>query len=96
VRCGHASAFDRRIYLMTEQSSEVFSVEFPVKLNDDYTCQGREMPDGPFVAFDDLLNEGDLVAKYGDGEGNTWGPNGIVVRREDGLWVEEVGSGTVG
>jgi hypothetical protein len=66
----------------------VFSVEFPVKLNDEYTCQGREMPDGPFVAFDDLLYEGDVVAKFGDGEGNTWGPCGVVVRRDDGLWIE--------
>lgn len=85
--------------LGSEHFSEVFSVEFPVKLNDDYTCQGREMPGGPFVVFDDLLYEGGTVTKYSDGEGNGWGPVGVVVRRDDGLWVvseEEVAHGTVG
>jgi hypothetical protein len=65
----------------------VYSVEFPIKLNDSYPCQGIEQPGGAAVAFDDLLSEGDVVAKYADDEGNTWGPSGIVVRREDGLWI---------
>jgi hypothetical protein len=68
-------------------NSSISPVCFPVKLNDDYSCQGRDR-DGEYVVFDDLLNEGDLVASVVDAAGNTWGPHGFVVRRADGLWVE--------
>jgi hypothetical protein len=61
-------------------------VRFPVKLNDNYTCQGIDR-DGDAVVFDDLLRLGDSVAAFSDGD-DRWGPFGIVVRRPDGLWVE--------
>lgn len=62
-------------------------VEFPVKLNDNYTCQGFDAA-GDSVVFDDLLYEGQEVGSYSDGDGNVYGPMHTVVRKEDGLWVE--------
>jgi len=62
-------------------------VNFPVKLNDSYTCQARDA-DGVSVAFDDLLDVGDEVAHHSDNQGNCYPPMGTVVRREDGLWIE--------
>ena len=59
---------------------------FPVKLNDDYTCQGRDR-DGEYCVFDDLLSEGDRVASLVDEDGNTFGPFGVVVRKPNGLWI---------
>lgn len=63
------------------------TIELPVKLNDDYTCQGRDRNGAP-VVFDDLLDEGDLVATVTDSDGNTFGPHGVVVRKDDGLWID--------
>lgn len=60
---------------------------FPVKLDGGYTCQGLDR-DGERIVFDDLLNIGDRVASVVDEEGNQFGPFGIVVQREDGLWIE--------
>lgn len=62
-------------------------VHFPVKLSEDYPCQGIDS-DGVAVVFDDLLEEGDTVARYSDHNGNMWGPTGTVVRRQDGLWID--------
>lgn len=59
---------------------------FPIKLNDEYTCQGRDA-NGVYVGYDDLLSEGERVASMDDGEGNCWGPFGVVVRKADGLWI---------
>lgn len=56
-----------------------FEVAYPVKLNDNYTCQGRDANGVP-IYWDDLLNEGDYADEYG---------SFIVVLRDDGLWVEE-------
>lgn len=62
---------------------------FPIKLNDNYTCQGHDANGDP-VVFDDLLYEGQLVGSelLPDGSGDSFPPYGRVVRREDGLWVE--------
>jgi hypothetical protein len=55
-----------------------FEIAYPVKLNDNYTCQGRDA-NGVSIYWDDLLNEGDHADEYG---------GSIVVRRADGLYVE--------
>ena len=61
--------------------------DFPWKvLNDEYPVDVRT-PSGEILHFEDLLVEGQRVG-YGDSEGNVYLPLGIVVRREDGLWVE--------
>lgn len=68
----------------------VRELHLPVKLDEDYTCQGQERGrdgHGEQVYFDDLLHEGDLVPTFSDGD-NTYGPHGLVVRRDDGLWIE--------
>lgn len=62
------------------------TLTLPVKLNDKYTCQGRQQ-DGKFVTFDDLCEEGDLIPTFCVGD-EEFGPFGVVVRREDGLWIE--------
>jgi hypothetical protein len=62
-------------------------VVFPIKLNDSYPCQGRDHH-GEYVTFNDILREGDVVATFTDCEGNSYGPYGVVVRRENGLWIE--------
>ena len=58
----------------------------PVKLHDGYSCQGVDA-DGVYVTYGDLLSEGERVASTDDGEGNCWGPYGVVVRKADGLWI---------
>jgi hypothetical protein len=62
------------------------TITLPVKLNDDYTCQGRQQ-DGTSVTFEDLCEEGDRIPTLCMGD-DEFGPFGIVVRREDGLWIE--------
>ena len=58
---------------------------YPIKLDDAYPCRG-ESADGS-VVFDDLLEEGQIVAAFQDADRNTYGPFGVVVRKGDGLWV---------
>lgn len=60
-------------------------LKLPVKLNDDYTCQGRDA-DGVSVVFEDLLSEGERVATL-TVDDDHFGPFGVVVRRDDGLWI---------
>lgn len=67
------------------------TLRLPIKLNDDYTCQGRDAR-GESVVFDDLLREGDEVADHQDELGNLYGPMHPVVRRDDGLWIVEAGA----
>lgn len=64
-------------------------LSYPIKLNDDYTCQGIDAG-GNSVAFSDLLREGERVGPYAPGDelGEAMYVDGIVVRRDDGLWVE--------
>lgn len=65
---------------------------FPVKLierADGCAIAGHD-EEGGLVCFEDLLSEGDRVAKYSDDEGNCWPPFGTVVRHADGLWIEVV------
>jgi hypothetical protein len=67
-------------------------LDLPCKLNPRYTCQGVDAS-GIAVTFDDLLNEGDLVATAVTGEGDNqteYGPYGEVVRRNGELWIEEI------
>lgn len=69
-------------------------MKYPVKLNDDYTCQGIDA-DGTSVVFGDLLDEGDEVGPPEDPEEFELDPvggcaafiDGVVVRKDDGLWV---------
>jgi hypothetical protein len=66
--------------------------EFPIKLNDAYTCQGFDAK-GESMVFDDLLYEGEIVGvgevpeDYEDREARA--PFGNVVRKPDGLWIVE-------
>ncbi len=60
-------------------------MKYPIKLNDSYTCQGHDA-DGEYVTFNDLLDVGDLVGHLDD-NGDVFPPLGIVVQRDDGLWV---------
>lgn len=69
---------------------EIMILKLPVKLNDNYTCKGRDADDA-YIAFDDLLSEGERVptVQVGDGDdADQCGPYGLVVMREDGLWIE--------
>lgn len=59
-------------------------MHYPVKLNDNYTCQGIDA-DGEQVYYDDLLKEGDQVGSK-DADENVF-VDARVVRRADGLWV---------
>lgn len=59
---------------------------FPVKLNDNYTCQGIDA-EGDSVVFGDLLYEGAEVGSHVDRDGNIYGPMHAVVRKDDGLWA---------
>lgn len=61
-------------------------MDFPIKLNDDYTCQG-EGPNGENIVFGDLLYEGEEVGRSIEGGSNVCGPYGRVVRKDNGLWV---------
>lgn len=69
-------------------------MSYPIKLNDNYTCQGIDA-DGKSVVYGDLLDEGDLVGPCHPGEeddpGEAMYVDARVVRREDGLWVKELG-----
>ena len=59
---------------------------YPIKLNDNYTCQGTDA-NGASVFWDDLLYEGDVTGPSGPGGGEGYS-DARVVRRDDGLWVE--------
>jgi hypothetical protein len=71
------------------------SLVYPIKLNDDYPCQGIDAG-GNSVVFGDLLDAGDTVGPPEDQEAFDAYPtggvaayvDGVVVRRDDGLWVE--------
>lgn len=56
---------------------------YPIKLDDDYPCRGRDAL-GELQTFNDLLTEGMEVGPELDGEVFA---TGEVVRRDDGLWV---------
>lgn len=71
---------------MTRPARTRSGIAFPLKLDDSYPCAGVDDA-GVRWTFDDLLFEGGLVASYVDRDGNTYGPGGVVVRREDGLWA---------
>lgn len=72
---------------MSRQANTAAS-DFPWKVvDDDYPTSART-PGGEVLHFEDLLAEGQKIAHSGDGEGNTYPPYGIVVRRDDGLWIE--------
>lgn len=58
---------------------------YPIKLNDNYTCQGHDSK-GKYVVFGDLLSEGDTTTSWGT-EDDPGGADGVVVRKSDGLWV---------
>lgn len=68
---------------------------YPVKLLDSYPCRGIDA-EGQAVIFGDLLARGDKVGPPEDPEGFVADPtggwaaytDGIVVERDDGLWVE--------
>ena len=66
-------------------------LHYPIKLDDDYTCQGVDARGGE-VAFSDLLRAGDKVGPSHpddvDFEDEAMYLSGIVVRRDDGLWIE--------
>jgi hypothetical protein len=52
-------------------------------------------PGGERLHFEEPLEEGARVG-HGDEDGNVFGPFGVVVRREDGLWIEaEIGPGDI-
>lgn len=67
-------------------------LKFPIKLSDDDTCLGRG-PSGEavFIGSINPLTEGDEVGgvqKDGD-EYKPGPPFGVVVQKDDGLWVEK-------
>ena len=76
---------------LTEPQARASASAFPWKVDDDYPCSATT-PSGERLYFEDLLQEGQRVG-HGDGEGNVFGPFGVVVRREDGLWIEEARNG---
>lgn len=57
---------------------------YPIKLNDEYPCQGTDAL-GEMQTFDDLLREGMEVGPS-DEDGNVYA-TGEVVRKADGLWA---------
>lgn len=61
-------------------------LNYPIKLNDDYTCQGTDAL-GKSVTFTDLLWEGDRVGPVDEDEAEAMYVDGIVVLKDDGLWV---------
>jgi hypothetical protein len=61
----------------------VSDLAYPIKLDDDYPCQGTDAF-GETQTFDDLLTEGMSV---GPKVGDDVFPTGVVVRRDDGLWA---------
>ena len=56
---------------------------YPIKLDDDYPCRGRDAF-GEEQVFDDFLQEGQEV---GPKVGDDMFPTGVVERRDDGLWA---------
>jgi hypothetical protein len=67
-------------------------LRYPIKLNDDYTCQGIDA-DGKSITFTDLLHEGARVGPFDPEDCESGEPlyeSGVVVAREDGLWIEAV------
>ena len=66
--------------------SRVHTLALPAKLDDEYTCRGTDA-NGEQFAFEDLLELGEKVGTSADDKGNVWGPLGVVVKRDDGLWI---------
>ena len=66
--------------------STVHTLALPAKLDDEYPCGGTDANDEQF-RFKDLLEVGERVGTTADDKGNVWGPFGIVVKRDDGLWI---------
>jgi hypothetical protein len=65
-------------------------LHYPIKLNDDYPCQGTDA-NGKAVYFPDLLDEGDLVGPTVEHDGTPGEAayvDGVVVRRDGGLWID--------
>lgn len=63
-------------------------LKFPVKLDDGYPCRGLD-PDGNAIYFHDLLWVGTKVGGEVPGDPlNAFPPFGVVVCRDDGLWIE--------
>lgn len=61
-------------------------MDFPIKLDDDYTLRGTG-PSGETIVFGDFIYEGEEVGQSIEGGSNVCGPYGRVVRKDDGLWV---------
>jgi hypothetical protein len=61
----------------------VSDLAYPIKLNDDYPCRGRDAF-GEEQTFDDLLEEG---MEVGPRVGDEVFCTGVVVKRPDGLWA---------
>ena len=74
-------------------------LHYPIKLDDDYTCQGVDAR-GVVVAFSDLLRAGDKVGPSHpddvDFEDEAMYLSGVVVRRDDGMWIEALSAGSDG
>lgn len=65
---------------------------YPIKLDDDRTNHGTNA-NGERVVYSDYLYEGDKVGPLAEGEEFSDGAEaifttGIVVKRDDGLWIE--------
>lgn len=58
----------------------------PAKVSDSYPCSAVGT-DGREHTFDDLLVEGQLVSLRGNHSEDP--PYGRVVRKDDGLWIDE-------
>jgi hypothetical protein len=64
-------------------------VRYPIKLSDDYSCQGTDA-DGRYIVFSDMLMEGDRVGPsvmVDDEPGEALYVDAVVERRSDGLYV---------
>ena len=72
-------------------------LRYPIKLNDDYTCQGTDA-EGTELTFSALLHEGSEVGSWhpDDENGEPMYVSGKVVRRDDGLWIEALSAGSDG
>ena len=67
-------------------------LRYPIKLNDAYPCQGTDAA-GESITFTDLLHEGARVGPFDPEDCESGEPlyeSGVVVAREDGLWIEAV------
>lgn len=60
---------------------------YPIKLDDERPLSGIDSK-GDVVTFSDYLQEGDKVGPEFEDGGEAIFTDGIVVKRDDGLWVE--------